>query len=108
MKLIFTDGTEVAISRYSREFNPTDNKKRLNITIIYTSDTLFDSIANIVKEPENTKVIKITNDNNDVVFDGYIVDNLSESHNELSDEITLRAYKSSDTTGVTTDSSESE
>ncbi len=101
MKLVLNDGTEIAIRKFTREYaaNQVD-KMRLNITANYETPEVFNDISEGVQKDTNAKGLKIVDDDGtEIEFKNYVVENVLEIHDGMSNDVLVRAYKdASDTT----------
>lgn len=93
MLLRFKDNSEIAIRKYTREYAANQKEKvRLNITADYTSADIFDSVVAKARKEGNSSHLEIAEDNSTTVFDGYIIENILEIHDGMSNDILIRAY----------------
>lgn len=109
MKLVLNDGTEITIRKFTREYASNQaNKLRLNITANYETPEVFNDISEGVQKDANSKGLKIVDDDGtEMEFKDYVVENVIEIHDGMSNDVLIRAYKDvSDSTEETQDSTE--
>lgn len=95
MKLVLNDGTEISIRKFTREYAANQaNKLRLNITANYETPEVFDDISEGVQKEMNAKGLRIVDDDGtELEFKNYVVENVLEIHDGMSNDILIRAYK---------------
>lgn len=95
MKLVLNDGTEISIRKFTREYAANQvNKLRLNITANYETPEVFDDVSEGVQKEMNTKGLRIVDDDGtEIEFKNYVVENVLEIHDGMSNDILIRAYK---------------
>lgn len=95
MKLVLNDGTEIAIRKFTREYAANQvNKLRLNITANYETPEVFDDISEGVQKDMNAKGLRIIDDDKtEIEFENYVVENVLEIHDGMSNDVLIRAYK---------------
>lgn len=95
MKLVLNDGTEITIRKFTREYAANqDNKLRLNITANYETPEVFDDISEGVQKDTNAKGLRIVDDDGtEMEFKNYVVENVLEIHDGMSNDVLIRAYK---------------
>lgn len=98
-KIIFKDGTEVVIRKFTREFAANhSNRMYLNATLTRDEDS-FETLVNAASKSENISTLKIEEKNDETgevtttVIEGLILDNIVEIHEVYSNDVTLRAYQ---------------
>lgn len=98
-KIIFKDGTEITIRKFTREFaNNQSGRMYLNATLTRDEDS-FETLVNAASKSDNISSFKIeetneeTGDVTTTTFDGFVLDNIVEIHEVYSNDVTLRAYK---------------
>lgn len=95
MELVLNDGTEITIRKFTREYAANQvNKLRLNITANYETPEVFDDVSDGVQKDMNAKGLRIVDDDGtELEFKGYVVENVLEIHDGMSNDILIRAYK---------------
>lgn len=95
MKLVLNDGTEITIRKFTREYAANQvNKLRLNITANYDTPEVFDDVSEGVQKDMNAKGLRIVDDDGtELEFKNYVVENVLEIHDGMSNDILIRAYK---------------
>lgn len=102
MKLIFKNGTEFELDRYTKEIGDYNGRKyRLNITPTYTKG-LFEKIVGAITD-DNISEFSIVEASETNAFSGYTFDGINENHDANGTIINLKFIKSVDGSKINTE-----
>lgn len=93
MKAVFNDSSELAITRVNRNISVNEEKKADSIYITVSASVSMDAVTAVAAE-ENCATVQIVRDGFDnIVYEGYTLEAVSENINDDSRDISIRLKK---------------